>query len=57
MLGIANVNRQRIDRRLDGKQGESHRGALRQAVIAEFLIGLVIVAITAAMVVSPPSAG
>jgi copper transport protein len=57
MLGIANVNRQRIDRRLDGKLGGSHRGALRQAVIAEFVIGLVIVAITAAMVVSPPSAG
>ena len=30
-------------------------GTLRQAVFAEFAIGLVIVAITAAMVVSPPA--
>ncbi len=57
MLGVASFNRQRIDHRLDGPKGERHRGALRLAVIAEFVIGLVIVAITAAMVVSPPSAG
>ncbi len=56
MLGIANANRQRVDRRLDDSASLSHHiGTLRQAVLAEFAIGLVIVAITAAMVVSPPA--
>jgi copper transport protein len=56
MLGIANANRRRVDHRLDDPDGVGrHTGALRQAVVAEFAIGLVIVAITAAMVVSPPS--
>lgn len=56
MLGIANVNRRRIDHRLDAMDGGGrHTGALRRAVVAEFAIGLVIVAITAAMVVSAPS--
>jgi hypothetical protein len=30
-------------------------GALRRAVVAEFAIGLVIIGVTAAMVVSPPA--
>jgi copper transport protein len=56
MLGIANANRRRVDDRLDDPEGAGrHTSALRQAVVAEFAIGLVIVAITAAMVVSPPS--
>lgn len=55
MLVIANVNRRRIDPRLHDRDSVRLRSALRQAVIAEFAIGLVIVAITAAMVVSPPS--
>lgn len=56
MLGIANVNRRRVDTRLnDPATLERHVGALRQAVIAEFAIGLIIVGITAAMVVSPPA--
>ena len=56
MLGIANVNRRRVDSRLnDPATLERHVGALRQAVIAEFAIGLLIVGITAAMVVSPPA--
>ncbi len=56
MLLIANANRRRVDRRLnDPATLHRHIGPLRQAVIAEFAIGLVIVAITAAMVVSPPS--
>jgi copper transport protein len=56
MLAIANVNRRRVNRRLDDTAGLGHHvGALRRAVLAEFAIGLVIVAITAAMVVSPPS--
>jgi len=56
MLGIANAHRRRIDHRLDDPAHvERHIGTLRRAVVAEFAIGLVIVAITAAMVVSPPS--
>jgi copper transport protein len=56
MLAIANANRRRVNRRLDDTAGLGHHvGALRRAVLAEFAIGLVIVAITAAMVVSPPS--
>ena len=56
MLLIANANRRRVDRRLaDPMHLDRHIGTLRQAVVAEFAIGLVIVAITAAMVVSPPS--
>ena len=56
MLGIANANRRRVEHRLnDSAQLSRHVGSLRQAVLAEFAIGLVIVAITAAMVVSPPS--
>lgn len=56
MLGIANANRRRVDHRLDDLDGVGpHTGAIRQAVVAEFAIGLVIIAITAAMVVSPPS--
>ena len=56
MLGIANANRRRVEHRLnDSAQLSHHVGGLRQAVLAEFAIGLIIVAITAAMVVSPPS--
>ena len=56
MLGIANANRRRVDHRLDDPDRASrHIGALRQAVVAEFAIGLIIVGITAAMVVSPPA--
>ena len=56
MLGVANANRRRIDHRLDVHDGVGrHAGVLRQAIVAEFAIGLVIVGITAAMVVSPPS--
>ena len=56
MLGIANLNRRRIDARLDDPSSiDRHLGSIRKAVVAEFAIGLVIVAITAAMVVSPPS--
>ncbi len=55
MLLIANANRRRVDRRLnDPATLNRHIGPLRQAVVTEFAIGMVIVAITAAMVVSPP---
>lgn len=58
MLLVANTNRRRVDGRLDDTSTlEHHVGPLRQAIVAEFAIGLVIVAITAAMVVSPPSTG
>ena len=56
MLGLANANRRRVDAQLDDSATiDRHAGALRKAIVAEFAIGLVIVAITAAMVVSPPS--
>lgn len=56
MLGIANANRRRVDHRLDDPESlHRHTGTLRRSVVAEFAIGLVIVGITAAMVVSPPS--
>jgi copper transport protein len=56
MLGLANVNRRRVNARLhDSSNLPGHLGALRRAVVAEFAIGLVIVGITAAMVVSPPA--
>lgn len=56
MLGLANVNRQRVNRRLDDPEvAARHLGALRQSVVAEFVIGMVIVGVTAAMVVSPPA--
>jgi len=56
MLGIAQTNRRRVDRRLEDSDGAGHRtGALRKAIVTEFAIGLIIVGITAAMVVSPPS--
>lgn len=56
MLGIANGNRRRVDSRLDDVATLHLRTVtLRRAVVAEFVTGLVVVAITAAMVVSPPS--
>lgn len=56
MLGLANANRRRVDARLnDPTTIDRDLGALRKSVLAEFAIGLVIVAITAAMVVSPPA--
>lgn len=56
MLGLANLNRQRVNARLHDPSGlPGHIGALRRAVVAEFAIGLVIIGITAAMVVSPPA--
>ncbi len=56
MLGIANVNRRRVDARLhEPSDLPNHLGALRRAVVAEFAIGLVIIGVTAAMVVSPPA--
>lgn len=56
MLGIANANRRRVDARLhEPSDLPNHLGALRRAVVAEFAIGLVIIGVTAAMVVSPPA--
>lgn len=56
MLLLANANRRRIGRFVDdGADLDGHLHVLRRAVVAEFVIGLVIVAITAAMVVSPPA--
>jgi copper transport protein len=56
MLGIANANRRRVDVRLrEPSDLGNHLGVLRRAVVAEFVIGLVIIGVTAAMVVSPPA--
>ena len=56
MLGIASTNRRRLEQRLNDPAGAGrHVGDLRRGILAEFAIGLVIVAVTAAMVVSPPS--
>ena len=56
MLAVANVNRRRVDTRLNDPSRIDHSlGQLRQAIVAEFAIGLVIIGVTAAMVVSPPS--
>ena len=56
MLAIANANRRRVDVHLNNAATlDRHIGVLRQAVVAEFIVGLVIIGITAAMVVSPPS--
>ncbi len=56
MLGLANLNRRRVDARLDDADNlPRHLGTIRTAVLGEFAIGLVIVGVTAAMVVSPPA--
>jgi copper transport protein len=56
MLGLANLNRRRVDAQLDDPATlPRHLGTLRQAVLGEFAIGLIIIGITAAMVVSPPA--
>ncbi len=56
MLAVANVNRRRVHSGLDdATTGDRHIHVLRQAVLVEFALGLAIVAITAAMVVSPPA--
>lgn len=56
MLGVANLNRRRTETRLDDAATlDRYVGALRRAVLVEFAIGLVVIGITAAMVVSPPA--
>ena len=56
MLAIASVNRRRVNSHIrDASALDSDLSPLRRAVFAEFAIGLVIIGITAAMVVSPPA--
>lgn len=57
MLALANANRQRLHRQLRRDAGgDGHDvGVLRRTVLAEFGIGIAIIAITAALVVSPPA--
>jgi len=56
MLALANLNRRRVDAQLDDPAKLTDGlGTLRKAIVAEFAIGLVIIGLTAAMVVSPPS--
>lgn len=55
MLALANANRQRLNARLDPTDSDTIAvGPLRHTMLVEFAIGLVTVALTAAMVVSPP---
>ena len=56
MLAVANGNRRRVNRNVDGHEtGGQQLVTLRHAMVAEFVIGLVVIGITAAMVVSPPA--
>ena len=58
MLALANANRRRVARFVDDAPIASIDAAvLRRAVMSEFVIGLVVLAVTAALVVSPPSSG
>jgi copper transport protein len=58
MLALANANRRRVARFADDDPIASIDAAvLRRAVVSEFAIGLVVLAVTAALVVSPPSSG
>jgi copper transport protein len=55
MLALAQGNRQRLDRAgSDQRRLEGNIPALKRAVVAEFAVGLFIIGVTAAMVVSPP---
>jgi copper transport protein len=56
MLAVANANRQRVRRaaRRPDRAGSTSIGTLRRSVVVEFAIGLLILAITSALVVSPP---
>jgi copper transport protein len=57
MLKVADINRQRVNRRLRSTATASQRvvGNLRRAMGTEFAVGVLVVAVTAAMVVSPPA--
>jgi copper transport protein len=57
MLGLAHLNRRRIEVGLGNAGAATHidAGLLRRTMLLEFAIGLVIIGVTAAMVVSPPA--
>lgn len=57
MLKVADVNRRRVANRFNSEDGPPHRviDNTRRAMRTELAVGLVIIAITSAMVVSPPS--
>lgn len=57
MLKVADINRQRVNRRLRSAATASRRvvSNLRRAMGTEFAVGVLVVAVTAAMVVSPPA--
>ena len=59
MLALANANRRRLGRQI--RAAPEHQrddvSPLRRTVLAEFAIGVAIIAITALMVVSPPASG
>lgn len=53
MVAIAGVNRSRVHRASPARKS-ADTGQLRRAMLVEFTIGLAVLAITAALVVSPP---
>ncbi len=57
MLKVADINRQRVNRRLRSAATASRRvvGNLRRAMGTEFAVGVLVIAVTAVMVVSPPA--
>lgn len=57
MLKVADINRQRVNRRLRSAATASRLvvGNLRRAMGTELAVGVFVVAVTAAMVVSPPA--
>jgi copper transport protein len=58
MIALANANRSRVAKLIgDSPPGNHSVLALRRAMVVEFAVGVVVVGITAAMVVSPPAIG
>ena len=58
MLALANANRRRVTRFADDSPVTAIDSAmLRRAMVSEFMIGVAVLALTAALVVSPPSSG
>ncbi len=55
MLWLANANRRRLRVAAGGADTESDIPAVQRAIRAEFVLGLAILAVTASLVVTPPS--
>lgn len=57
MLKVADINRHRVSRRFGSRSKTPHRAVenLRRAMGTELAVGLLVIAVTAALVVSPPA--